>query len=82
MANVLAAVQVKVYVIDLDSDRWGCFLEASGVEVSSPENARLPLPKDAALLLVSIQNHIKQGQLVIGDKHELLLPGSTWVNEK
>jgi hypothetical protein len=72
LAHAAVKKHEKVLAIDADSNRWGYFLEASGVEVLSP-SAVGGLDKET-LILVCNPNHFHQVKQFIGDSFEVKIP--------
>ncbi len=62
----------KIFAIDADFHRWGCFLEVSGVEVLSPSEV-FSLETET-LILVCNPNHLQQVKIFVSDSFEVKLP--------
>lgn len=72
LSHACVKLQNQVLAIDADSQRWGHFLEASGVEVFSP-NTVADLEKEA-LILICNPNHFEEVKRFIGDQVEVKIP--------
>jgi hypothetical protein len=73
LAHAVVKKIEKILAIDADSNRWGHFLEASGVEVLAP-GALHSLDKET-LILVCNPNHFIQVKQFIGNGFEVTTPG-------
>jgi hypothetical protein len=73
LSFALTSVSDDVIAIDMDQNRWGCFMEASGVLVNRPEEV-LKSAKSDALILVCNPNHQIEVQDFIGGRFKVLLP--------
>jgi hypothetical protein len=72
LSHACIKLQNQFLAIDADSNRWGHFLEASGVRVFSP-SVVANLEKET-LILICNPNHFQEVKEFIGDKLEVKIP--------
>jgi len=63
-----------IIAVDADSNRWGKYLESSGIQVVSPDSVR-NLPRDY-LILVANPNHFEEVGALIDNSLAIALPSS------
>lgn len=77
LAHAAVKQHEKILAIDADPNRWGYFLEASGVEVLAP-GVLGSLDKET-LILVCNPNHFYQVKQFVGDSFEVTIPSKNLV---
>ena len=73
LAHALGNVNCRISAIDADPHRWNLFLEASGVEVLSPDRGLEETVRDS-LILVCNPNHLQQIEQLVAGRFEVCLP--------
>jgi hypothetical protein len=74
LGQALQDSSIKVSAaVDANPNRWGKFLETSGIPVVSPENALKGLPTSTSVL-VSNPNHLEAIQDLVQGRFNLLVP--------
>jgi len=68
-----AALTTVVTVVDAHPNRWGTFLETSGIPVVSPENALQALDPSTTVLVCN-PNHLEEISNFVQGRFNLLLP--------
>jgi hypothetical protein len=73
LAHAISKVRIDFDVTDADSNRWGYFLEGSGIEVSRPTDVRECVDQKS-LILVANPNHLSQVREYLGSAGNIALP--------
>ena len=73
LAHSLRAVSERITAVDADFRRWNLYMEASGVEILSPERGIIESDRKA-LILVCNPNHRQQVEGLVARKLQVCLP--------
>jgi hypothetical protein len=73
LANAIAEADSRIFAIDMDPIRWDLFLEASGVQVISPNEARIQIPKGSQIFVCN-PNHVSLVMELVGEDYGVSIP--------
>ena len=73
MTHALKKVQDNLFAIDADPQRWGRFLEASGLKVFPPVEALKIFPSET-MILVCNPNHLGQIKEYVQGRFQVKIP--------